>query len=333
MRQRSRAEVSPYAVLTRGQESGLRIATSACLLGEHVRYDGGNKHDAFIKDILARHIELVALCPEVAIGMGVPREPIQLQAQPSGLHAVGVQTPALDVTTALRAYGARMSRELGDISGYIFKSRSPSCGIGDAPIYRQGRRRPVRKGVGLYAREWINRRSLLPMEDEAGLLDPGTRDNFLERIFFYHRWQMLCASGLSVQRLHDFHATLRLTLMAHARTDSTLRALLGKAGTRVSAKLAWRYLGECMHILKRRATRSRHARVLRYLARRLHGELKARERRELAREIERYAATRAPLMVPVALINEHLGRHPLAGLDNQSYLNPGAAERALRYQR
>jgi uncharacterized protein YbgA (DUF1722 family) len=226
-----------------------------------------------------------------------------------------------------------MSRELGDISGYIFKSRSPSCGIGDVPIYRQGRRRSTQNGVGLYAHEWINRRPLLPVEDEARLLDPDVRDNFLERVFFYQRWQMLCASGLSMRRLHDFHATLRLTLMAHASSEVTLSALLGKTATRPSAKLARRYLAECMRILKRRATRSRHTRVLRYLARRLAGELKVGERQTLAREIKRYENARAPLIVPVSLINQHRRRHPLAGLDNQAYLNPSVAERELRYRR
>lgn len=319
--------------LTHGRESGLRIGTSACLLGEHVRYDGADKHDAFVTGVLARYIELVALCPEVAIGMGVPREPIQLFERSSGLRAVGLQSATLDVTGALRGYGARMSRELGDISGYIFKSRSPSCGIDDVPIYRQGRRRPTRKGAGLYAREWINRRPLLPMEDEARLLDPDVRDNFLERVFFYHRWQNLCVSGLSMRRLHNFHATLGLTLMAHASCESGLSALLGKAGARLSAKLAQRYLAECMGILKRRATRSRHARVLRYSARCLATALKVGARQELAREIKHYENARTALIVPVSLINQHLRRHPLAGLNKQIYLNPGPAERELRYQR
>jgi uncharacterized protein YbbK (DUF523 family)/uncharacterized protein YbgA (DUF1722 family) len=332
MQQRPLAEGPRSTALTRGRESGLRIGTSACLLGERVRHDGGDKRNAFITDLLARHVELVALCPEVAIGMGVPREPIQLLERANGVHAIGVQTPALDVTAALRGYGACMSLKLGDISGYIFKSRSPSCGIGDVPVYRQGRRRPMQKGTGLYAREWINRRPLLPVEDEARLLDPGARDNFLERIFFYYRWQVLCASGLSMRSVHDFHATLKLTLMAHASTESTLSALLDQAGPRLSAKLARHYLGECMRILKRRATRSRHARVLRYLARRLHDELKASERGRLQREIERYTAARAPLIVPVTLVNEHVRSHPVGGLDNQTYLNPSAAECALRYQ-
>lgn len=320
-------------VLTRARESGLRIGVSACLVGQRVRYDGGDKRDAFITDVLARYVELVALCPEVAIGMGVPREPIQLWDRSNRLHAISVQNVTLDVTAALRGYGAQMSRELGDISGYIFKSRSPSCGIGDVPIYRQGRRRPPQKSAGLYAREWINHRPLLPVEDEARLLDPDVRDNFLERVFFYHRWQMLCDSGLSMRRLHNFHATLTLTVMAHAGSEPTLSALLGKTGIRLSAKLARRYLAECMGILKRRATRSRHARVLRYLARRLAGELKIGERQELAREIKRYENARAPLIVPVTLINRHLRRRPLAGLDNQAYLTPSAPERALRYQR
>ncbi len=333
MRQHPIIEAPRSTALTRGRESGLRIGTSACLLGERVRYDDGDKRDTFITDILARHVELVALCPEMAIGMGVPREPIQLLERSNGLHAIGVRTVTLDVTAALRGYGARMSRELSDISGYIFKSRSPSCGVGDVPIYRQGSRRPLQKGVGLYAHEWINRRPLLPVEDEVRLSDPDIRDNFLERVFFYHRWQMLCDSGLSARRLHNFHATLRLTFMAHASSGSALSALLAKIGPRLSTKLARCYLAECMSILRRRATRSRHARVLRYLARRLVSELKVGERQALAREIKRYESARTPLIVPVTLVNQHLRRHPLAGLDNQAYLTPSPPERELRYQR
>src|SRR3569623_2058500 len=98
----------------------VRVGISACLLGERVRYDGNHKHDAYITGTLAKVFEFVAVCPEVAIGMGVPRPPIRLVGEAAQPRAIGVGDPAQDVSAAFTAYGRRRAVELDDSSGYIF---------------------------------------------------------------------------------------------------------------------------------------------------------------------------------------------------------------------
>ncbi|MGN2392788.1 DUF523 domain-containing protein, partial [Pelomicrobium sp. G1] len=107
----------------------IRIGISSCLLGAEVRFDGGHKRDAYLTETLARYFEFVPVCPEVAIGLGVPRETIRLVRCPQGIRAVGARDPSQDFTDRLETYGRRMAAELKGLCGYVFKRASPSCGM------------------------------------------------------------------------------------------------------------------------------------------------------------------------------------------------------------
>src|SRR3569623_2841909 len=162
---------------TAAQHVKVRDGISACLLGERVRYDGNHNHDAYITGTLAKVFEFVAVCPEVAIGMGVPRPPIQLVGEAAQPRAIGVGDPALDVPAALTAYGRRMAVALDDISGYIFNAKSPSCGLLRVKVFQSGAASP--RGVGLYAREIAQRQPMIPEEEEGRLDDPVLREEIL----------------------------------------------------------------------------------------------------------------------------------------------------------
>ena len=159
----------------------LRIGVSSCLLGQKVRYNGGHKRDNWIARTLARHFELVPICPEVAIGLGVPRAPIQLVRQGHKVRAVGVASASLDVTDALAGYGRRMARSLPDLCGYIFKSRSPSCGIAGVALQDE-HGIAVGSHAGIYAAAFTRRQKQLPVVDEEELDDPAHRRRFLVRV-------------------------------------------------------------------------------------------------------------------------------------------------------
>lgn len=158
----------------------LRIGVSACLLGEAVRYDGTDKRDATVA-ALAREFELVPVCPEMGIGLGVPRPPVQLEGDPTAPRAVGVSLRDIDVTDALLEFGARSARELGGLCGFVFKSRSPSCGVNSTPIHLAGGGiHPG--GRGLFARAFMAALPCLPVEENDGLADPQRREEFLRRV-------------------------------------------------------------------------------------------------------------------------------------------------------
>lgn len=166
----------------------IRLGVSSCLLGNRVRYDGSHKYDPLIVEALGELFDFVSICPEVAIGMGVPRPPIRLWGSPTQPRAISVDNPELDITMALHDHAKQIAPELQNISGYIFKSRSPSCGIGDVQVYDNSDE-PSSLGVGIFAQALMSYWPLLPVTDECCLAQPETRADFVERVFSHRHWQ------------------------------------------------------------------------------------------------------------------------------------------------
>jgi uncharacterized protein YbgA (DUF1722 family)/uncharacterized protein YbbK (DUF523 family) len=308
----------------------IRVGISSCLLGEEVRFDGGHKRDAYILGTLGRFFELVPVCPEVGIGLGTPRQPIRLMGDPAAPRAVGSRDPSLDVTDRLIAYGQRKARELHDLSGYILKSRSPSCGMERVKVYAASGQ-PGRPGSGLYARALMEALPLLPVEEEGRLGDPVLRENFVERVFAYRRWQDLEALGVTRARLVAFHTVHKLTLMAHGEERyRALGRLVGEPGRRSVQALADEYIEGFMAALKYRATRRRHSNVLMHLMGYLKRHLDSGDKAELLEVIDAYRRGLLPLVVPVTLLKHHFRRHPDPYVDKQVYLSPHPDELMLR---
>lgn len=307
----------------------IRIGVSSCLLGQQVRHDGGHKRSRFITDVLARYLQFEPVCPELAIGLGVPREPIRLQGRPEAPRAVGTRTPERDVTGALDDYGTAQARHLQGISGYLFKSKSPSCGMERVKLY-DSNGVPSNTGRGIYAAAIMRALPLLPTEEEGRLNDPALRENFLERLFAYRRWQELLENGPSAAALVDFHTRHKLMLLAHSRRRLTeLGRLVARAGSAPAGELADRYGREFMAALAEPAPRTGHADVLHHLQGYLKRALAAEDRRELAAIIDDYRRARVPLIVPVTLMRHHFRRHPDAYVARQFYLTWAPADLGL----
>lgn len=165
------------------------MGISACLLGRAVRYDGGHKQDDLIISTLGRTFCWVSVCPEVEVGMGVPREPVQLIERPSGSRMVGVRS-GRDWTVAMAEFAARRVEELARVGlhGYILKKDSPSCGL-RVPLHRRGSGSEG-TGRGLFADVLVTRLPALPVEEEDRLSDPGRRRAFVEEVLGYYRMQI-----------------------------------------------------------------------------------------------------------------------------------------------
>lgn len=306
----------------------IRIGISSCLLGQRVRYDGNHKLDTYILETLGRHFEFVPVCPEVAIGLGVPRPPIRLVGDPGDPRAVGVKDPSLDVTEKLAAYGREQAKRLGTLCGYILKSKSPSCGMERVKVY--GRGGASRPGRGVYAAAFMAERPDLPVEEEGRLGDPVLRANFIERVFAYHRWQLLARQGLTAKRLVAFHTAHKLTLMAHGERADPLGRLVARVGTGDPRALGAEYARRFMAILAHPATRARNTNVLMHLLGYLRRALDTDDRRELRELIEQYRTSALPLSVPITLLRHHFRRHPDPWIARQVYLYPDPRELALR---
>jgi uncharacterized protein YbbK (DUF523 family) len=194
----------------------IKLGISTCLLGENVRYDGGHKLDRFLTDTLRQYVEYVPVCPEVEYGLGVPRESMHLEGNPDSPRLVTIRTKQ-DMTDCMVQWAQKrvVQLEREDLCGFIFKSDSPSSGMERIRVYNE-KGIPVKKGVGIFARIFMDHFSLLPVEDEGRLHDPELRENFIERIFTLKRWREVLGKKESRGNVVDFHTKHKLLILSHS---------------------------------------------------------------------------------------------------------------------
>lgn len=308
-----------------------RLAVSACLMGDEVRYNAGHKQSLLCRDALAEHFDFVRVCPEVAIGLGIPREPIRLVGEAANPRVVGTVNTQLDVTEPLQTYGQQMAAELLDICGYIFMQKSPSCGLERVKVYRENGAPQRDGGRGAYARAFCAARPDLPVEEEGRLNDPILRENFLVRVFAYADWQHLLEGGLTRRALTEFHARYKYQLMANNPPQyKALGKLLGNMGDADACEVGPRYFSQLMAALKRCATRGTHSNVLLHLSGYLKQHLDNDDKQELLHLITQYREGIIPLVVPLTLLKHQFRRHPDPYIARQVYLQPHPENLSLR---
>lgn len=315
------------------QETRIPVGISSCLLGEEVRFDGGHKRDPYIIHTLGRFFHFVPFCPEMAMGLGTPRQSLRLIKLDGQVRVRGNKDHDLDVTDALHAMGRAQAERHPELCGYIFKSKSPSCGMERVPLYASwtNDRPPEKKGVGQFAEIFMATRPEIPCEEEGRLGDPVLRDNFMTRVFTLHRWRQMVREGLTTAALLNFHTRHKLLILAHhPQTYAALGRLLANLRQVDLKLLAADYLLTLMRGLKHIATRGKHANVLHHLLGYLREELDGGDRKELAQIIEDYRQGRVPLIVPITLLRHHFRRHPHPYVEGQIYLAPHPPELMLR---
>lgn len=283
----------------------LTVAVSDCLTGAAVRYDGRDKRSALCHAELDGRLELRGICPEVAIGLGVPRAPIRLVGDPARPSARGVDDASLDVTDRLRAHARAVAATLGDVDGYIFMTNSPSCGLSGVPVVDE-RGAANGRGRGVFAAEIVALRDDLPVEECGALDEPERRDDFITRVFAHAHWRRLRDVGLTPARLAAFHRAYRCLWLAHDGTGCrAAERSLGDASIDPERR-AHDYIRSLMAGLARPATRRGHAKVLSRLEAAIGGAIDAAARRELAAAIDAYRRGAAPLDIPQTLLRRHL---------------------------
>lgn len=305
------------------------IAVSSCLLGQEVRYDGGHKHNGYLTQTLGRYFEYIPFCPEVAIGLGIPRPPIRLVHADSQTRARGVKDPQLDVTTQLQDYAQQVVPKLAGVCGYILKRASPSCGMERVKVYSENN--IYGNDSGIYAAAIMRSMPELPVEEEGRLMDPVLRENFIERVFVYASWQALRRAELSADSLVRFHTAHKFSVLAHNETAyRELGRLVADAGKRDIDQLADEYFALLMRALREPATRKKHTNVLMHIMGYVKGSLDADDKQELLEVLERYRIGQLPLIVPLTLLRHYLRKYPDAYIEQQVYLNPHPEELMLR---
>jgi uncharacterized protein YbgA (DUF1722 family)/uncharacterized protein YbbK (DUF523 family) len=309
----------------------LRLGISRCLLGDEVRFDGGHKRDNFLTDVLGPYVEWVPVCPEVEAGLGTPREAMRLVGDPAHPRLLTIKS-GRDHTRALEKMTTGRLAELGnlDLSGYVFKRGSPSCGVERVRVYTE-QAMPSHNGVGIFARAFIEHFPLIPVEEEGRLCDAPLRENFIERVFCYRRYQDLLQNGVTRQAVVRFHTIHKYLLLAHsAQHYQALGRLVGQAEHHRPKELGFKYGELFMKALAVKATVRKHVNVLQHILGYFKTQLGASQKAELLGVISDYHQGLTPLIVPLTLIKHYVHLFDVGYIREQVYLNPHPKELMLR---
>jgi uncharacterized protein YbgA (DUF1722 family)/uncharacterized protein YbbK (DUF523 family) len=310
--------------------ASITIVVSSCLLGEHVRYDGGHKHDRYITDTLGRWFRFLPVCPEVGCGLPIPREAMRLEGDPANPRLMTGRS-RIDLTERMLAFCTAKVKDLEgeDLCGFIFKKDSPSSGLFRVKVYNNGA--AAKSGSGLFAAAVARHFPLLPLEEEGRLNDPCLRENFIERVFSYRRWKDFLADGPTLGRLVEFHTAHKLLLMAHSpEVYRTMGDLVAHGRDLPLPELFRRYEELFMKGLALLATTRKNTNVLQHMTGYFRRQLSSGEKAELLEVIGQYHDHLAPLIVPLTLLRHYVRKYDQQYLKGQVYLSPHPAELMLR---
>ena len=311
--------------------TAITLGISTCLLGERVRWNGGHKLDRFLTDTFGQFVHYRPVYPEAECGFGIPREPLRLVGDPHTPRLVTVRTHQ-DYTERMLRWARRRVRELEreDLSGFIVKGASPSCGMKWVKAYNE-EGVPKASGVGLFARVFMDHFPLLPVEDEARLHNPLLRENFIERIFTMKRWQKCAEHQRSRGALVRFHSEHKLLILSHSsRHYRHMGRLVAQGAGKSISSLYDEYQQLLMEALRLKATPAKHCNVLQHIMGYFKRQISSDAKQELLEVIDHYRQGHVPLIVPITLINHFVRLFDELYLQQQYYLYPHPLELQLR---
>ncbi len=314
------------------RESRIKLGISSCLLGNKVRYDGQHKYDSWLVEELGPYVEYVPVCPEVECGLPVPREAMRLVGNAEHPKLITIQS-GKDITPQMNSWCEGRIKELAkhNLCGFVFKAKSPSSGMERVKVYPEKGGAAAKTGIGIFARAFMQAFPLLPVEEEGRLHDPILRENFIERIFIWHRWLEMTKGQYKAGDIVDFHTRHKYLLMAHSPVHyRSMGKLVAEVCRYDRDAFRTDYQQQLAEAIRKPATRAKHQNVMLHILGYFKQELSAEEKAELIELIDSYKAGLLPLIVPITLINHYVRKYDKPYLKEQHYLNPHPSELKLR---
>lgn len=301
----------------------IKIGTSACVLGEKVRYDGGHKRSAFVTRQLPEHYRLVPFCPEVGIGMTVPRPAIQLREIDGVIALVDSKTGTEHYTDKMQSYFHNNEAKLSQLDGYILAGKSPSCGMERIKVHDAQGKQLRKDGSGIFASQLKKRFPNLPIEEDGRLNDKGLRESFFTRVHAYATFKEMVLNTMEPSSLVEFHTRYKYLLLAyHPEIYYQMGPIVADCGAGDFENKANTYLSKLMFALARTTSRKKHTNVLMHLQGFFKKDLNKESKQELSYTIEKFHKGYIPLLAPLTLINHYLLEFPNPFLQKQVYLQP-----------
>lgn len=312
-------------------EDKFRVGISSCILGNPVRWNAGHKLDKYLTHTLGEFVEYVPVCPEVEVGLGVPRESMRLVGNPENPRLITFKSKT-DHTAKMVRWARKRVRALENenLCGFIFKSDSPSSGMVRVKVYND-KGMPHKVGVGIFAREFMNHFPSIPVEDDGRLNNPQIRENFIQQIFTMKGWRDIGMGRRTMGKLVEFHTRNKLLLLSHSQKHYRMMGKLVAQGKQLPlADLYRRYQNLLLEALKLKTTIKKNINVLQHLMGYFKKQLSGDEKQELLETFEHYRREQVPLIVPVTLINHYVRKYQQPYLKDQTYLHPHPLELKLR---
>ncbi|GAB1820640.1 YbgA family protein [Herbidospora sp. RD11066] len=305
-----------------------RIGVSSCLIGEPVRFNGGHSRDRFLAGELDGHVDWVPFCPEVEAGLGTPRETLRLEEGEHGERLM-LRKSRVDLTATMREVTDRRIATL-EVDGYVFKSKSPSCGIHGIPVY-DANDHPARRTRGVFAQKIIETYPLLPAEDEGRLNDAVLREQFVERIFAHARLRELFTDDWKPRDLVGFHSRHKMQLLAHDPEGYRVAGrVVSRAGSAPREELERDYTVAFQSIMSRKSTIGRNVNALHHCLGMVGHALDDARRADLVEVIDAYQGHQVAIAVPMTLLLHHAKGEAAEYVQDQTFFAPFPADLRLR---
>ncbi|MDF2177591.1 DUF523 and DUF1722 domain-containing protein [Aliiglaciecola sp. CAU 1673] len=307
-----------------------KIGISACVMGSKVRYDGGHKRSSFVMDKLGSYVSFVPLCPEVGMGMSVPRPTIHLRETAHGIRLTDSKDGSIDHTDKMQRFFSQHLEQLAPLDGYILAAKSPSCGMERIKVYSEEGELQRKDGQGLFVQLLKQHFPHLPMEEDGRLNDAGLRESFVTRIFAYQAFREQVASNPSVSSLVAFHSRYKLLIMSYSPVVyRQLGRLVANAKVHLESAIE-QYLGLMMQALSKVPNRKKQTNVLMHIQGYFKSHLNKADKHELCEQIEAFRLGHLPLMAPLTLLKHYLRRYPNDYLQQQAFFDPYPSTLGLR---
>lgn len=297
------------------------VVVSRCLGFDPVRYNGDMISSPEV-EMMRPFVTFIPVCPEVEIGLGIPRASVRIVRDAGGDHLVQPSTGE-DVTDAMLTFCSAFLDGIGTVDGFILKNRSPTSGISGVNIYpSREKSAPVAKEAGFFGRMVLDRYAGYPVEDEGRIRNYRIRDHFLTRIFMLADLDRVVAAP-SVPALTRFHAGHKLILMAYSQ--GVLKRLGGIAANREGlpvSELISLYSRTLIQGTERPARYTSHVNVLLHAFGYFSDELSPGEKEFFLRMVEEYRRGLLPVVALRKVMQGWILRFGTPYLGNQAYFAP-----------
>lgn len=310
----------------------MKIGLSACLLGEKCRYDGAGNKDNFIVEQLSKYFEFVPYCPE-AIIFGTPRESIRLVDVDGETHVISNKQQK-DVTKELTDISDKLALKAFDdhLCGFIFKSKSPSCGVERVKLYQNNASNMCEKrATGLFAKAVQEKQPFLPIEEEGRLNDPWLKENFLMQIFAYRDLDEFLQSNPTMRDLIEFHTSYKYLIYAKStQFYKSLGAIVANKNNGEFASILEEYKRKFLEAITLKGNKNKTYNVLLHIYGYFKKEISKEEKEHILSSCDEYKEGIIPLIAVIKLLNLYVKRFDNSYLKKQKFLNPYPKELALR---